>query len=114
MQRAGGKIFPNLRTLPDFSLDVLDSVSCKLHDLRKRVTEIVKKSRAGHDADDAESHELKEIFTTSMDNDLNVKSAVDRIDKFLSRGRIARLDPAKALAVVGCLHQIDSVLNVIF
>ncbi len=108
-------IYGHYRETLDFSWDVMENAAAVLRDLRKSVTALVKRARIA-DNDDGKGAplELEKIFNRNMDNDLNVKAAIDGIVRLLSKEEIKELDPSKAAAVVSCLRRIDSVLNVIF
>jgi cysteinyl-tRNA synthetase len=72
--------------------------------------------RAGGEADPEEKRglEIQAIFKEQMDNDLNVKGAIDGIATILHRIAPDKLQPSEAAAVMATLRKIDGVLQVLF
>ena len=107
-------IYSQYRKELDYSGAAINSAAEKLRTFKKTVKTLEEIGGRSSDQDESGAREVKRIFAESMDEDLNVKGAFDKLDGFLSK--MDGGDPRPG-AVSGCLiglREIDEVLKVIF
>ncbi len=85
----------------------------RLRTLRERIGQI--KAKAGGEAGSRAggSHRVEAVFRAAMDDDLNVKKAFDGVASVLEEVSVASLRPAGAAAILGAIHRINGVLQVL-
>jgi cysteinyl-tRNA synthetase len=84
-----------------------------LHDFEKTVGRIRKKAGNFY-PDNAMAVQIEEVFTEHMNNDLDVRGAVNALRNLLSDMDINRINPEEASGLIRGLKKLDSVLRVIF
>ncbi len=112
-------IYGNYRERMNYSDENMRASADKLRGLQKTVKQVEKalkkkpasspSAKSGHS-----DNRLKRIFVKHMDNDLNVKDAVDGLCEIISGIRIDELNQAEASEIIESLREIDKVLKVIF
>jgi cysteinyl-tRNA synthetase len=102
-------IYSQYRQTLDFSLSAMAETSKVLKELI-RLRKKIEGTASRHPARGRPSKELLEIFRSAMDNDLDVKGAVDRVRGFLLKEN----NPARAHGILAALKEIDKVLKVLF
>ncbi len=105
-------IYGHYRERLNYTDSNMRKTSLKLADFRGVVKKIEKKASSSPDS--CAARKVREIFTTGMDNDLDVRSAFDALQGFIAAIDVGELDPREAAGIVKALKEIDQVLQVIF
>lgn len=106
-------IYGQYRENLNYSKRNLKSSTEVLHDFKKMIGRIRKKAGNFY-PDNAMAVQIEEVFTEHMNNDLDVRGAVDALRNLLSDMDISRISPEEASGLIGGLKKLDSVLRVIF
>jgi cysteinyl-tRNA synthetase len=107
-------IYGHYRKQLSYSDRAMQRVAERLRDLRKIVKGIQKRAGRGHREDSAVSKTLLRMFTSHMDNDLDVKTAFNDLHRALTDIDTDRLTKETAAGTIAVLKKIDSVLQVLF
>ncbi|MDD1670518.1 MAG: class I tRNA ligase family protein [Methanomicrobiales archaeon] len=109
-------IYGHYRDRMDMTRENLDGAREVLRGLRHLTGRIAEAAMepAGPIPEVATGHFVEERFGERMDDDLDVKGAVDAITRSLGDLADAGLSPGEAAAALAALHRIDEVLQVIF
>jgi len=109
-------IYGHYRKKLNFSDQAMRLAAEKLKTFKKRVKAL--KARADQNADanvdESTLGKVKELFTSRMNDDLDVKGAFDALDEFLIAANGKDLTPSVASGYLKALKDIDQVLQVLF
>ncbi|OPY92473.1 MAG: Cysteine--tRNA ligase [Syntrophaceae bacterium PtaU1.Bin231] len=106
-------LYGHYRDRLSYTERAMKSAAERLGRLRSGVREI--SERAGSAAPEGDpARWVRETFRRRMDDDMDVKGAVDGISRELAVLRGGTMEPGAAAAVVAVLREIDGVLNVMF
>jgi cysteinyl-tRNA synthetase len=107
-------IYGGYRKRLNYSTDRMRETADKLRQFKSVVRKIEKRAGRLVPSDGGIEQRLGEIFTRSMDNDLDVKGGFDGLCRFLAGIRIGSLMGREAATIRAALHGIDNVLGVVF
>jgi cysteinyl-tRNA synthetase len=107
-------IYAHYRQELDYSPEALQAASEKLRALRAQVRRLSEKAGTGPVRDRGLSRRIEQAFREHMDNELDVKTAVDALSDVLTGGSPHEARPGEARLAVKTLREIDGVLRVIF
>jgi len=107
-------IYTHYRQELDYSPEALQAASEKLRALRAQVRRLSERAGTGPVRDRGLSRRIEQAFREHMDNDLDVKTAVDALSNVLAGGSPHEARPGEARLAVKTLREIDGVLRVIF
>jgi cysteinyl-tRNA synthetase len=109
-------IYGHYRKKLNFSDQAMRLAAEKLKTFKERVKAL--KARADQNADanvdENTLGKVKELFTSRMNDDLDVKGAFDALDDFLIAANGKDLTPSVASGCLKALKDIDQVLQVLF
>lgn len=105
-------IYGHYRKRLNFSFSSMEKTSERIRSFRKRA-DAISRTASGFRACPAADTIIK-IFTEHMDNDLDIKSAFDALDRLITSINPRELKSAEAGAIAKALRKIDTVLQVIF
>ncbi|MBN2468194.1 MAG: class I tRNA ligase family protein [Deltaproteobacteria bacterium] len=106
-------IYGHYRKKMDYSHRQMNSCVEKLRLLKKTVAAIRKVAAKATKTEYKASDQIKRIFASHMDNDLDVKTAFDAVDDYVRKIEISQLQPGDAAGILQALGEIDEVLQVI-
>ncbi len=108
-------IYSHYREKLDYSTAAMGHASAKLRVLRQVVSAIKDKAAAAAAGDDCRLvGQIKNAFTASMDDDLQLNKAIDALHATLAALDLTALSAGQAAAIVMTLAEIDEVLQVLF
>ena len=107
-------LYGHYRKKRNYSESAMQDTVKKLRDLRACVASIRKKAGRVRPAGSRISQDLKQAFASAMDNDMQVKGAVDGMAVILEAVDEKTLAPSKAAGIARTLGKIDEVLQVLF
>ena len=113
-------IYGHYRDRINYTQNNMRRITDRLRELKKIVRKIKERAEEMLSANSPllkggwGDYKLKKAFSTNMDNDLDVRGAVDELIRILSGVRIDRLRPGTASGIIKTLTEIDEVLRVIF
>ena len=107
-------IYSRYRSEMNFSAEGVESAARRLREFKVLVGTIRKHARRSAPVEGKIVAKLKKTFVDNMDNDLDVKGAVDGLSRIISELKADELMPAEAAGMIDTLKHIDSVLMVIF
>jgi len=107
-------LYGHYRTRLNYTDQKMEAAAEKLAILKNHIASI--QEAAGDN--DVSSHQwaarIEEAFALHMENDLDVKGAVDAVESLLSVARVSNLTTATGRAILDALRAVDSVLQVLF
>lgn len=86
----------------------------RLGNLRMRIESLSKRATGAAPSADGHTARVLEAFRERMDEDLDVRGALDAIARELEAAVAAQLSPGEAAGLIGSLQRIDAVLGVLF
>lgn len=86
----------------------------RLRDIREMVKKIQKRAGKGVPLKNLDSGRLRRIFDRHMDDDLDVRGAVDGLRQELLQRNPDLFTQEQATGIIACLRKIDTVLQVLF
>jgi cysteinyl-tRNA synthetase len=112
-------IYGHYRNEMNFSATGMEAAAARLRELKGLAGVIRKHAARKHTGSSAPVEGrpavmLKKTFVDNMDNDLDVKGAVDGLYRIIAELNPDELKPAEAAGIIHTLTEIDSVLKVIF
>jgi cysteinyl-tRNA synthetase len=107
-------IYGHYRKRLNFSYKSMGKAAENLKRLKQAVGAILRHAEPGLQFDSAAAKETKLNFVRKMDSDLDVKGAIDNLQRFLSVMAVKHLKSNTAAGVIHALREIDEVLRVIF
>jgi cysteinyl-tRNA synthetase len=107
-------IYGHYRENLDYSDQNMRSVAERLGKFTKMVGTIEKKADQQADLRGTVVQRIKETFAEQMDNDLDVRGAIDGLYGVLSEIELNELKSSEASGIMKLLREIDGVLRVIF
>jgi cysteinyl-tRNA synthetase len=107
-------IYGRYRNEMNFSAEGVEAAARKLREFNELVGTIRKHTRRSAPVEGKIVAMLKKTFVDNMDNDMDVKGAVDGLSRIISELKADELMPAEAAGIIDTLKDIDSVLMVIF
>jgi cysteinyl-tRNA synthetase len=107
-------IYGRYRNEMNFSAEGVEAAARKLREFKELVGTIRKHARRSTPVEGKIVAILKKTFVDNMDNDMDVKGAVDGLYRIISELKVDELMPAEAAGIIDTLKDIDSVLMVIF
>lgn len=97
----------------NFTIEAMDRAAGKLRDLKKKAA-LLGKATGGGKGNFRLAERLREVFIVAMDNDLDVKGAVDGVHSLLSDIPLKELSRKESDGAIRELKKIDVVLQVTF
>ncbi len=97
-----------------FSDRAMARSAARLGDLWRRIGALSKRALGAAPSADGPASTVLEVFREWMDEDLDVRGALEAIGRELEAGGAARLSPGEAAGMIGSLQRIDAVLGVLF
>ncbi len=107
-------IYGHYRETLSYTERAMESAAERLGLLRMRAREIAKRAGRSKPKGDDRAARIGETFRNRMDDDLDVRGAVDGVSRGLEALESGELQPEAAAAVTAALREIDGVLRVIF
>jgi len=107
-------IYGHYRKRLNYSKESFASSVKKLKDFRKRIRGVESLADPSAQIEEELAKEVRERFASSMDNDLDVRGAFDRISKIVAGARVRDLRPGAASGLLKALKEIDAVFRVFF
>ena len=107
-------LYGHYRKKKNYSNIAMQVTAQKLRDLRTCIAVARKKAGKTVPADSAMAGDLTASFVAAMDNDMQVKDAIDGIRGILQDIDVKTLASSTAAGIVGTLRRIDEVLQVLF
>ncbi len=107
-------IYGHYRETLSYTERAMESAAERLRLLRMRAREIAKRAGRSKPKGDDRAGRIGEAFRNRMDDDLDVRGAVDGVSRGLEALKSGELQPEAAAAVTAALREIDGVLRVIF
>lgn len=107
-------IYGRYRTELNYSKETMAFAAEKLRKFKKTAEALGDIGTRATGAGRKATEEIKKIFAGSMDEDLDLKQAFDKVDEFLSKLDLRDLEPEVAAGFLKGLKEIDKVLGVIF
>ena len=105
-------VYGHYREDLNYSENNMNSTVSVLRDFKNKIRAIRRKAGTSP-ADTTMAEKVREIFIREMDNDLDTKTAFDRLCDLLSSTDIDRLGPQEASGIIAAIKEIDKVLRVI-
>ncbi len=107
-------MYGHYRKTLNFRIDLIQEATNRLSAFRDSIRPIARRAASAVPGSFASAGRVAEAFRKGMENDLNVKQAVDRVIAVLAGFHPAVLTPSEAASIVAELRKIDTVLRVIF
>ena len=107
-------IYGHYRKALNYSMETMRSAAERLQTFLKKVRKIERTASHAARSDRTAVQQLRKIFSHTMDNDLDLRSAFDQLDALLEKSAVKDLKPNRALGLIRGLKEIDRVLQVIF
>jgi len=107
-------IYSHYREGLNYSDNTMRLTAERLRRFRERVDQIGTIAKSHKNTDEKIGLNLKQMFSERMDDDLDVKSAFDRMDDVLANVAVTQIKPAEASGLMKALKDVDQVLKVIF
>ncbi len=107
-------IYGHYRETLSYTERAMESAAERLRLLRMRAREIAKRAGRSKPKGNDRAGRIGEAFRNRMDDDLDVRGAVDGVSRGLEALKSGELQPEAAAAVTAALREIDGVLRVIF
>jgi cysteinyl-tRNA synthetase len=106
-------IYGHYRKNLNFSSAAMSKKINRFRALKERIREINKKADTAGDPDAEIPRRIRAVFSECMDDDLNVKGAVDGMESILFQIDPHSLPASKASSIMEAIRKIDSVLQVL-
>jgi cysteinyl-tRNA synthetase len=107
-------IYGHYRERINYSDPLMNKRANRLRAIKEHIKKIGEKAGGEADPKEKKSLQIKSIFIEHMDNDLNVKTAIDGIGDILSRISPDKLQGSEAAAIMEVVRKIENVLQVLF
>ena len=107
-------MYGHYRKKLNYSDESMRSAAERLRNFKKKVGDIERVAKPASSANAKTVRNIKMIFSSKMDNDLDITSAFDQLYDTLTERDIPGLKPAEAAGLIKGLKEIDEVLQVIF
>jgi cysteinyl-tRNA synthetase len=107
-------IYGHYRERINYSDPLMNKRANRLRAIKEHIKKIGEKAGGEADPKEKKSLQIKSIFIEHMDNDLNVKTAIDGIGDILSRISPYKLQGSEAAAIMEVVRKIENVLQVLF
>ena len=107
-------MYGHYRQRRNYSDIVMQDTVRKLRDLRACVASMSRKAGRARPAGSRISQDLETAFVSAMDDDMQVKDAIDGICHIMEDIDITTLVPSTAAGIIRMLRKIDEVLQVLF
>ena len=107
-------IYGHYRKRINYSDPLMNKRANRLRAIKEHIKKIGEKAGGEADPEEKKSLQIKSIFIEHMDNDLNVKRAIDGIGDILGRISPDKLQGFEAAAIMKVVRKIESVLQVLF
>jgi len=92
----------------------MQSITERLRKFKELVKRIKDKAGSTTDTDTEAARKIKEAFQERMNDDLDVKGALDNVVTLVNGMDMNNLTPTTAAGIIKALSKIDDVLQVIF
>ncbi len=102
------------RARVNFTSAAMQRIAERLRSIKKMIESISARAAGSAPADAGLGVELTALFTAKMDEDLNLRGAVDALAKRLAKVDAASLSAAEAAGALQALQRIDHVLQAFF
>jgi cysteinyl-tRNA synthetase len=102
------------RARVNFTASVMQRTAERLRSIKKLIEPISARAAGISHVEDGLGKELATLFASKMDEDLNLRGAVDALAKHLAKVDAGSLPPAEAAGALQALRRIDSVLQALF
>jgi len=106
-------IYGHYRVRMNYTDPRMQEKANRLRVIREQIGKINKKARGAAAPEEKRSLEIESVFRQHMDNDLDVKSAVDGIGEIVGRISPDKLHENEAAAIMAAIGKIDTVLQVL-
>ncbi len=106
-------LYGHYRKKMNYSDITMQVTAQKLRDLRACIAVVRKKAGKAGPADSAITRDLSASFVSAMNNDMQVKDAIDGIRGILQDSDVKTLTPSTAAGIFRTLRRIDEVLQVL-
>jgi cysteinyl-tRNA synthetase len=107
-------IFGHYRKTMNYSDKRMRSTTEKLRRFRAQVKKIKDRTGSTTDADTDVARKITEAFRERMDDDLDVKGALDAVSALVAGVNIKDVTPGAASGIIKALEEIDEVMQVTF
>lgn len=107
-------IYGHYRERINYSDPLMNKRANRLRAIKEHIKKIGEKAGGEADPEEKKSLQIKSTFIEHMDNDLNVKKAIDGIANILLRTSPDKLQVFEAAAIMEVVGKIESVLQVLF
>ena len=107
-------IYGHYRERINYSDPLMNKRANRLRAIKEHIKKIGEKAGGEADPEEKKSLQIKSTFIEHMDNDLNVKKAIDGIANILLRTSPDKLQVFEAAAIMEVVRKIESVLQVLF
>lgn len=107
-------IYGHYRKRLNYSDKQMQSVTERLRKFKEQVKRIEGRAEPATDADTEMTRKIKDAFEERMDDDLDVKGAVDNVAALVNGMDAQNLTPDEASGVIKDLKEVDEVMQVIF
>jgi cysteinyl-tRNA synthetase len=107
-------IYGHYRRNLNYSTRAMNRAAEKLRDFKRTISDLEATSNEKLGIDEGVYHKVKGLFSSKMDQDLDVRGAFDGLHGFLSGPEAGHGDPRASAGILKALREIDEVLRVIF
>lgn len=107
-------MYGHYRKKLNYSNESMRSAAERLRDFKKKVGDIERVAKPASSTDAKKLRIIRMMFSSKMDDDLDITSAFDQLYDVFSKMDVKSLKPAEASGLIKGLKEIDEVLQVIF